>query len=169
MERAEGRAKPLAKGERTRKEIEEVCRSVTSGRSLSWFSSLSLDRYRPFFARDPLSRPAIQILDTNGSLLETLIAPDPVVTRYSRENDKAWKVSQVSRGMKEELPVAVMMRRVTRNHTDYERTGETRRRFFFSFIRSNDHRGDPVWEVHRRVSIRSLIVNFAPPSLRQPS
>lgn len=32
----------------------------TSGRILSWFSSLSLDRYRLFFARDPLSPRAIE-------------------------------------------------------------------------------------------------------------
>ena len=69
-----------------------------------------------------------------------------------------------------ELPAAVMTRRVHRlfspcNQTDYERTGETRSRFCFSFIRSNDHRREArVWKAStRRVSIRSLIVNFAPP------
>lgn len=169
MERAEGQAKPVTKGERTRKEIEEVRRSVQADVAcLDFPLFLSIDIGR-FSLAIPYHDARYKYLDTNGSLLETLIAPDPVVTRFSRENDKAWKVSQVSRGMKEELPVAVMMRRVTCNHTDYERTGETWRRFFFSFIRSNDHRGDPVWEVHRRVSIRSLIVNFAPPSLRHPS
>lgn len=112
-----------------------------------------------------------RIRDRKISVFQTLIPPCPGSMLFSRENDKAWKVSQVPRGTEEELPAAVMTRRVHRlfspcNQTDYERTGETRSRFCFSFIRSNDHRTDPSPKgVHRRVPIRSLIVNFAPPCI----